>query len=73
LTCTDTVRTVHLMNRRIETMTKKQAAAYRARMRLFHVSPDWLDATLLGRHLGMFGLARALAFVADAIDGGPHS
>jgi hypothetical protein len=61
------------MNRRIETMTAKQAAAYRARQRVFHVHPNWFDTKAVGRHLDVFCLARALAFVADAIDGGPHT
>lgn len=61
------------MNRRIETMTAKQAHVYRARMRRFHVEPSNFDTDIVGPHLSVFKFARAMAFVADAIDGGPHA
>lgn len=60
------------MNRDVTTMTGKEKKVYRARQNRFHVHPNFFDVKVFGgKNMPMFYLARAMAFVADAIDGGP--
>ncbi len=61
------------MNRRIETMNYAQAKAYRARMRRFHARPLDFDGKMMMAYFGVWSLARAMAYIADAVEGGPHA
>lgn len=61
------------MNRDVARMSKAQMKAWKARHRRFHLPPE---GTVIGTVVdagALFNLARAMAFVADAIDGGPHA